>query len=191
MDRPAGGLPAGRTGTPAERLRALVREHIGIAVREYPAALRLFLAPQDWPDAQRRGSRSSAAGTTRCSATVVEEGLASGDFTVTAVDAALQCMHAAMSQTPAWCAHLAGRARERAIEEFADTVLMLVGVLPRRPGRADDPSPRGAPPARASRTRSAAGSCGSHRCGGAGCCAAGTACGRCRGSPRGCRAARN
>ena len=34
------GLPAAGTGTPAERLRALVREHIGIAVREYPAALR-------------------------------------------------------------------------------------------------------------------------------------------------------
>ena len=30
------GLPAGRAGTPAERLRALVREHIGIAVRESP-----------------------------------------------------------------------------------------------------------------------------------------------------------
>jgi hypothetical protein len=39
-------------------------------------------------------------------------------------------MHAAMSQTPAWCAHLSGRARERAIDEFADTVMMLVGVLP-------------------------------------------------------------
>ena len=50
---------------------------------------------------------------------------------VTAVDPVLQCMHAAMSQAPAWCAHLSGRARDRAIDVFADTVMMLVGVLPR------------------------------------------------------------
>jgi hypothetical protein len=36
-----------------------------------------------------------------------------------------------MSQAPAWCAHLTGRARDRAIDVFADTVMMLVGVLPR------------------------------------------------------------
>ena len=47
------GLPAGQSGTAAERLHALVREHIGIAVREYPAALGLFLAPQDFPAAQQ------------------------------------------------------------------------------------------------------------------------------------------
>jgi hypothetical protein len=50
---------------------------------------------------------------------------------VTAVDPVLQCMHASMSQVPAWCAHLSGRARDRAIDVFADTVMMLVGVLPR------------------------------------------------------------
>src|SRR3954466_5078425 len=46
-------LPAAQEGSPAVRLRALIREHIGIAVREYPAALRLFLAPQEWPAAQQ------------------------------------------------------------------------------------------------------------------------------------------
>jgi AcrR family transcriptional regulator len=128
------GLPAGQKGTPAERLRALAREHIGIAVREYPAALRLYLVPQEWPAAQRARIKELRRRHDHVFRTVVEEGLASGVFTVTSVDAALQCMHAAMSQTPAWCAHLSGRARERAIEEFADTVLMLVGVLPGREG---------------------------------------------------------
>lgn len=127
-------LPSGRTGTPEERLRALVREHIGIAVREYPAALRLFLAPQDWPAAQRARIKELRSRHDHVFRIVVTEGVASGAFTVTSVDAALQCMHAAMSQTPAWCAHLAGRARERAIAEFADTVLMLVGILPDRSG---------------------------------------------------------
>jgi AcrR family transcriptional regulator len=126
------GLPAGQSGTPAERLRALVREHIGIAVREYPAALRLFLTPQDWPDAQQARIKELHRRHDSVFRTVVEEGVDAGDFTVTAVDPVLQCMHAAMSQAPAWCAHLSGRAQDRAVDVFADTVMMLVGVLPRR-----------------------------------------------------------
>jgi AcrR family transcriptional regulator len=125
------GLPAGQSGTAAERLHALVREHIGIAVREYPAALRLFLAPQDWPAAQQARIKELRRRHDAVFRAVVEEGVSSGDFTVTAVDPVLQCMHAAMSQAPAWCAHLSGRARDRAIDVFADTVMMLVGVLPR------------------------------------------------------------
>jgi hypothetical protein len=111
-------------------LRALVREHIGIAVHEYPAALRLFLAPQDWPAAQRARIKELRRRHDSVFRTVIEEGLAAGDFTVTAVDPTLQCMHAAMSQAPAWCAHLSNRARERAVDEYADTVLMLVGLRP-------------------------------------------------------------
>ena len=125
------GLPAGQSGTPAERLRALVQEHVGIAVREYPAALRLFLAPQDWPAAQQARIKELRRRHDAVFRAVVEEGVSNGDFTVTAVDPVLQCMHAAMSQAPAWCAHLSGRARDRAIDVFADTVMMLVGVLPR------------------------------------------------------------
>jgi AcrR family transcriptional regulator len=125
------GLPAGQSGTPAERLRALVREHIGIAVREYPAALRLFLAPQEWPAAQQARIKELRRRHDSVFRTVVEDGVASGDFTVTAVDPVLQCMHASMSQAPAWCAHLSGKARDRAIDVFADTVMLLVGVPPR------------------------------------------------------------
>jgi AcrR family transcriptional regulator len=125
------GLPAGHSGAPAERLRALVREHIGIAVREYPAALGLFLAPQDFPAAQQARIKELRRRHDAVFRAVVEEGVSNGDFTVTAIDPVLQCMHAAMSQAPAWCAHLSGRARDRAIDVYADTVMMLVGVLPR------------------------------------------------------------
>jgi AcrR family transcriptional regulator len=125
------GLPAGQVGTPAERLHARVREHIGIAVREYPAALGLFLAPQDFPAAQQARIKELRRRHDAVFRAVVEEGVASGDFTVTAVDPVMQCMHASMSQAPAWCAHLSGRARDRAIDVFADTVMMLVGILPR------------------------------------------------------------
>src|SRR3954467_4976929 len=125
------GVPAARPGSPTERLRALVREHIGIAVREYPAALRLFLVPQDWPAAQQARIKELRRRHDSVFRAVVEDGVTSGDFTVTAVDPVLQCMHAAMSQAPAWCANLSGKARDRAIDLFVDTVMMLVGVLPR------------------------------------------------------------
>jgi AcrR family transcriptional regulator len=125
-------LPAAHEGSPAVRLRALIREHIGIAVREYPAALRLFLAPQQWPAAQQARIKELRRRHDSVFRSVIEEGVRAGDFTVTGVDPVLQCMHAAMSQTPAYCAHLRGRAREKAIDEFADTLMMLVGVLPSR-----------------------------------------------------------
>jgi AcrR family transcriptional regulator len=125
-------LPAAHEGSPAVRLRALIREHIGIAVREYPAALRLFLAPQQWPAAQQARIKELRRRHDSVFRSVIEEGVRAGDLTVTGVDPVLQCMHAAMSQTPAYCAHLRGRAREKAIDEFADTLMMLVGVLPSR-----------------------------------------------------------
>jgi AcrR family transcriptional regulator len=125
-------LPAAQEGSPAVRLRALIREHIGIAVREYPAALRLFLAPQQWPAAQQARIKELRRRHDSVFRSVIEEGVRAGDLTVTGVDPVLQCMHAAMSQTPAYCAHLRGRARQKAIDEFADTLMMLVGVLPSR-----------------------------------------------------------
>ena len=123
-------LPAAREGSPTERLRALLREHIGIAVREYPAGLRLFLVPEDWPAEQRSRIKELRRRHDRLFRRVIEEGVASGEFTATSVDTVLQCMHAAMSQTPTWCGPLRGRARENAIAEVADTLMMLVGVRP-------------------------------------------------------------
>lgn len=126
------GLPAGRQGTLTERLRALLREHIGIAVREYPAALGLFLVPEDWPAEQRARIKELRRRHDRVFRRVIEDGVASGEFRVTSVDSVLQCMHAAMSQTPVWCGHLGTRAREKAIGEVADTLLTMVGVQPSR-----------------------------------------------------------
>ena len=123
-------LPAAQEGTPPQRLRALLREHIGIAVREYPAALRLFLVPDNWPAEQRARIKELRRRHDRVFRRVIDDGVASGAFTVTSVDNVLQCMHAAMSQTPVWCGSLRGKAREKAIDEVADTLLMLVGIRP-------------------------------------------------------------
>jgi AcrR family transcriptional regulator len=128
-------LPEAQDGTPASRLRALIREHITIAVREYPAALRLFLVPQSWPDAQHDRIKDLRQRHDLVFRRVVEEGVAAGDFTVTTVDTVLQCMHAAMSQAPVWCGGLSDPALSTALDELADTLMMLVGQPPPVPQR--------------------------------------------------------
>lgn len=120
-------LPAAQEGPPAERLRALLREHVRIAVREYPAALRLFLVPDDWPEAQRDRIKELRRRHDQVFRRVVTEGVASGAFVVTGIDTVLQCLHASMSQAPLWCGGLAGPAQDAAIDELVDTLMLLVG----------------------------------------------------------------
>lgn len=127
-------------GTATERLRALLREHIGIAVREYPAALRLFLMPRDWPEDLAKRIKAMRREHDRIFRTVLEDGVHTGEFTPISVDTTLQCLHASMSQAPAWCSHLGGRRREQAIDELTGTLLMLVGVSP---GSSRSAAPRG------------------------------------------------
>lgn len=123
-------LLADTEGTPAERLRVLIHEHVTIAVRDYPAALRLFLVPRDWPDAQRVRIKEMRSRHDALFRRLVEEGIAAREFTVTSVDTVLQCMHAAMSQAPLWCAELPPRAQRKAVDEVADTLMMLTGITP-------------------------------------------------------------
>jgi AcrR family transcriptional regulator len=125
-------LPEAQDGPPGKRLRALIREQVTVAVRDYPAALRLYLVPNDWPQAQRDRIKELRRRHDRLFRTAVEEGVASGEFTVTSVDTVLQCMHAAMTQAPVWCASLKGAEVDRAIDEITDTLMMLVGELPPR-----------------------------------------------------------
>ncbi|MCD2196822.1 TetR/AcrR family transcriptional regulator [Actinomycetospora endophytica] len=123
-------LLAGLDGPVHDRLRGLIGEHISIAVRDYPAGLRMFLVPQDWPEQQRAVIKELRQRHDRLFRELIDEGVAAGDFTVTGVDAALRCMHASMSQSAVWFAGLEGQRLERAIAELTDTLMMLVGVMP-------------------------------------------------------------
>ncbi|KWX63258.1 TetR/AcrR family transcriptional regulator [Mycobacterium sp. NAZ190054] len=122
-------------GSPTTRLRALIHGHITIAVRDYPAALRLFLEPREWPDAQHDRIKDLRRRHDRLFRGLLEEGVASGEFHVVDVDTALQCMHAAMSQAPLWSAHLSDRAQRKAIDNLADTLMMLTGFAGSSDGR--------------------------------------------------------
>ena len=57
---------------------------------------------------------------------VITEGVAAGEFAVVSEDATLQAMHAAMSQAPLWCSHLAAEAQDHAMDDLADTLVKLV-----------------------------------------------------------------
>jgi AcrR family transcriptional regulator len=118
------GGPAGR------RLRALIHEQVTVAVRDHPAALRLFLAPDEWPDRQRERIKDLRRRHDRVFRDVVRDGVESGEFMVTSEDTALLCMHAAMTQAPTWYGALRPRARDLAIAGLVDTLMLLVGERP-------------------------------------------------------------
>ncbi|MEJ2887533.1 TetR/AcrR family transcriptional regulator [Actinomycetospora aeridis] len=117
-------------GDAATRLRALIRAHVVIAVREYPAALRLFLVPRTWPDALRTRITEMRRRHDQVFRAVLVDGLERGEFAVVATSTTLQAMHAAMSQAPLWCAGLADDEQERAFDELADTLMKLVALNP-------------------------------------------------------------
>lgn len=121
-------LSAAFEGSTAARLRALLHEHITLAVTEHPHALRIFLVPRDWPAPQAERIRALRRRHDAVFRSVIQAGIDAGEFTVLSLNVALQCMHAAMTQAPLWCAPLAPRARDRAIDDLADTLMLLVGV---------------------------------------------------------------
>ena len=57
-----------------------MREHVTVAVRDHPAALRLFLVPDDWPPPQRAAIKELRRRHDRLFRDVIEEGLTAGDF---------------------------------------------------------------------------------------------------------------
>lgn len=117
-------------GPPAARLRALIREHVTVAVQDHPAALRLFLAPDDWPPAQRAAIKELRRRHDRVFRDVVEEGMAAGEFVVVDVDTTLHCLHAAMAQSPIWYRGMRGAVFDRAVDRLVETLILLVGVRP-------------------------------------------------------------
>ncbi|GAA3754145.1 hypothetical protein GCM10022240_03830 [Microbacterium kribbense] len=120
-------LGAAHDGPASARLRALVHENITIAVTEHPHALRMFVAPRAWPQPQAERIHRLRRRHDAIFRSVIEQGVATGEFSVISVDIALQCMHAAMTQAPVWCTPLAVRTRARAIDQLCDTLMLLMG----------------------------------------------------------------
>lgn len=119
-------LSADLDDDPVEQLHTLIREHVRIAVCEYPAALGLFLVPRDWPDEQGARVKALRRRHDLLFRSAIERGVDRGEFSVASVDVTMQCLHAAMSQAPRWCARLGRRRQLEAIDELSDTLMQLV-----------------------------------------------------------------
>ncbi|MGW5384948.1 TetR/AcrR family transcriptional regulator [Nocardia sp. NPDC003963] len=117
-------------GDPSTRLRALIHEHLTIAVHDYPAALRLFLIPREWPEAQRERIKELRQRHDTLFRGLIEQGIEAGELRVISVNTTLQCMHAAMSQAPLWCADLPGTEQRAAVDEITDTLMTMVHCSP-------------------------------------------------------------
>jgi len=128
-------LLARTEGTPAQRLHALIHEHATIAVHDYPAALRLFLEPREWPDAQHDRIKELRRRHDALFRRLVEDGIDDGSFRVIDIDTTLQCMHAALSQAPLWSAELPTRLQRKAIDNLTDTLMLLAGHGAQATGR--------------------------------------------------------
>ena len=123
-------LPEAAEGPPAARLRGLIREHVTVAVQDHPAALRLFLDPDDWPPAQRAAIKELRRRHDRLFRDVITDGVVAGEFVVVDVDTTLHCLHAAMAQSPIWYRDMRGAAFDQAFDRLVETVMLLVGVRP-------------------------------------------------------------
>ena len=120
-------LLARTEGTPARRLRTLIHGHATIAIQEYPAALRLFLEPREWPEAQHDRIKDLRRRHDALFRRLVEQGVHDGSFHVIDIDTTLQCMHAALSQAPSWSSELPIRLQRKAIDNLTATLMQLAG----------------------------------------------------------------
>lgn len=103
--------------TPTERLHALIVTQIETICREDPELSRLFLSPMDWPDAIRGQVKHLRERHDKCFRSVIDEGVASGEFTVPNPAIARHCLHGAINYTPVWL-----RATDSKLEAQANLV---------------------------------------------------------------------
>jgi AcrR family transcriptional regulator len=113
-------------GSATERLRGLLRAQADMVVRTDPGAIRLFMLGRSWPEPQRSRIKELRRRHNAMFRDLLEEGVRTGEFSVTDVDVTLQCMHAAINNAPRWLAVLPKRKADRALETMIDTLMLLV-----------------------------------------------------------------
>lgn len=89
-------------GTPSDRLYRMIAAQIRALVVEHRESGRLFLLLDTWPPEIGRKVSSWRKEHDQLFRSVIDEGLARGDFAVPDPDLARQLMHGAINHTPAW-----------------------------------------------------------------------------------------
>jgi TetR/AcrR family transcriptional regulator of autoinduction and epiphytic fitness len=112
---------AGHSST--ERLGLLIADQLRILLFDYPEVAQLFAEHSDWPEVHRAQAKSMRLRHDRLFRTVVEEGIAAGEFRPPSPDTALHCLHGALNYAAVWARNK--RDREQQITEITDTVMLM------------------------------------------------------------------
>ncbi|HEY6496720.1 MAG TPA: TetR/AcrR family transcriptional regulator, partial [Trebonia sp.] len=85
-----------------ELLRALIDEQILILTQTAPEVAAVFSWPRSWPEIFDEPMKDMRRRHDAVFRTVVERGIADGEFTVNNVNVALQCLHGILNQSSVW-----------------------------------------------------------------------------------------
>lgn len=108
-----------------EQLTALIRAQLMALVREHRQAARLFLYPLDWPEPHREHVKQLRQEHDRIFRSVIERGIATGEFAVEDEATALHCLHGAMNYVPVWFRAKRAKDYELMYETVSSSLLRL------------------------------------------------------------------
>jgi TetR/AcrR family transcriptional regulator, regulator of autoinduction and epiphytic fitness len=118
-------------GRPAkERLWKLTQAEVVILTTDFPDYARLFMAGVDWPDALQDRIRELRRRHEAHFRTVVDDGIASGEFKVADPAVARYCLQGALAYLPEWYRGGGRLTPEDFATAMADTLIRLFGVEP-------------------------------------------------------------
>ncbi len=85
-----------------DQLRALIREQVRILTETAPEVATVFSWPKSWPEAFDETIKNSRRRHDAIFRSVVEAGIAAGEFDCPNPDVALQCLHGVLNQSSLW-----------------------------------------------------------------------------------------
>ncbi len=113
------------SGKPSERLWKLTNIEVLLLTTEFPDYARLFMAGLDWPDAFQEQIRELRRKHENYFRSVIDEGVAQGEFEVVDETAARYCLQGALAYVPEWYLSGGRLSPEDFAARVADTVLRM------------------------------------------------------------------
>jgi AcrR family transcriptional regulator len=116
----------GPAASAADQLTALVRAQLDTLVQRHRELARLFLDPLEWPEPHREHVKRLRQQHDQRFRSVLERGIASGEFAVPDAGAAMHCLHGAMNYVPLWFRARHGEDYEALYATMSTLLLRLV-----------------------------------------------------------------
>jgi TetR/AcrR family transcriptional regulator, regulator of autoinduction and epiphytic fitness len=126
LDRLVAARDAEASGSPRERLRALVREQLRVLTVEFPDVGSVFSGQGRWPEVHDEARKSMRRRHDAILREVVDAGLAAGELDCDDVDVALRCHHAVMNSVSVWIGRITDPAARAAETEAVVRAVMRI-----------------------------------------------------------------